>query len=369
MSYDAENDLRELLETIDKGPPLFIEVDEIVDPLTVKASLLLPAFNTPADTKVLVKQVKGHRGRDSFARHIAGDDRVSPLRKGDIVSFSGMMIGNGDAYVSSISSRTHDGMAGKVQFARALVRAGTTTVNKYGAVQYFTIVDALENFRPRSREEVVAAFKVVKARSEWGTPGFIMRDHEGNTRQYFVDKDHPVEALNDELESMGMFAPDARFLMMSAWNLRASSDQVMRDVNIKEEVSRKLGRVGSQFLAPKAKFPGFKTCGIIVCDEDEYAFGGKTGKTIRVAAGVQPVSHQELPISPREISFDARSSRKPVALAPLYKDETLMRHMEERAARSTPAQKPTQTPTPARQAPKPVSSFTAPVRRAGGPSF
>ena len=124
---------------LNAGRPMFIEVDEILSDNSIKGCLVLSAFGAKIDTKIHIHQAPGTKHIDSLPKHIAGNEYTSALRKGDIVSFDRVFIENGDCYAKRITSRTHDGMKGEVQFAVVHGRLGPATVGSFGALQTFTV--------------------------------------------------------------------------------------------------------------------------------------------------------------------------------------------------------------------------------------
>ena len=331
---DQEADRQYSEGLLDSGKPIFIEVDEILSDNSIKGALLLPAFGAKSDTMVHVHQAPGTTHFDSISRHISGNQYVSGLRKGDIVSFDRVFLQNGDAYAKRLTSRTHDGMKGNVQFAIVNGRLGPSSISKFGALQVFTVVDGSSAYRIENIEDFKLAYERTAEKDWLGTAGVVLRLPNGMANHITIDKDTPLQAVIEEIEYKGYLSDsDDWFEFVPAWKLRVSRDQVARDVDLKTPVTRHIGHIGSWFSIPKSIYTGFQPCGIILCDEDEFKFGGKTGKVIRVAGGIQPISHM-VAVDVRNIPSRARPELGPACdITTLFGDETLKSQMEDRLSR------------------------------------
>ncbi|MBY3433384.1 hypothetical protein HFN89_04310 [Rhizobium laguerreae] len=330
-----DSERAEAQEQLLKGQPLFLEIDEIVSADTVKGVLVLGAFGAPPDTKVHVKQLRTHSHIDSLARHIHGNDYFPALRKGDIVAFDRVFIEGGDAMTAHITARTHDGMKGRVQFLMGMARASATTVSKRGAQQFLTIVDGSQAFRADDESDIRAAYrKVCELPWSAGSGGFIARAFNGRTVEYHVNVENPLEGFIEEMTVQGHLQGKNWIELVPARKFPVGRDQVARDVDVRQEARKAVGKVGAQFMPQKGPYPGFRPSAIIVCDEDEWAFGGKTGKVQRVAAGIQPLN--------RSAVVDARSlptrihHKSFMDVSGLYSEATMDRMAAERAERRPP---------------------------------
>lgn len=328
----------EMQERLSKGVPLFVEIDEIVSDDTIKGGLVLSAFGAPIDTKVHVKQLYTHSHIDSLSRHIKGSDFMPALKKGDIVCFDRVFIDDGDALAAKISARTHDRMRGNVQFVKAMARASSTSVNKRGAQQYLTIADGSSAYRIFDTTDLRKAYAGLKE-EHWtaGGGGFIVMVHNRRPFEYHIDKDNPLEALIEDLEARRVFAENHYIEVIPVRKFPVGREQVMRDVDVRNEASKVYGNVGKQFLAPKSVYPGYRPCGIILCDEDEWAFGGKTGKIQRVAAGIQPLgAATPLDASHLPTRIHSNRTRTVMGVEGLYTPETMERLAKDRDSRRPP---------------------------------
>lgn len=330
-----DSERAEAQERLLKGQPLFVEIDEIVSQDTISGLLVLSAFGAPVDTKVHVRQLRTHSHIDSLARHIQGNDYVPALRKGDIVAFDSVFIDGGDAMTARVTARTHDGMKGRVQFAMGMARASMTTVSKRGAQQFLTIADGSQAYRVDDVDDIRFAYKNI-CEMPWtsGAGGFIARNYEGRVFEYHVGKDNPLQAFIEQVEAEGHLQGKRWLELIPARKFPVGREQVARDVDVRVEATKTLGRVGKQYMPERGRYPGFRHSAVILCDEDEWAFGGKTGKIQRVAAGIQPLN--------RTAAIDARVFpsriwvKDVLGVSGLYSDAAMDRLAAERASRRPP---------------------------------
>lgn len=334
----SESERADAHEMLNKGHPLFLEIDEIVSQDTIKGSLVLGAFGAPRDTKVHVRQLRTHSHIDSLTRHIQGSAYMPALRKGDIVAFDRVFIANGDAMTAQITARTHDGMKGRVQFVKCMARASTTSVNKKrGAMQQLTIVDGNQAFRVENDEDVRLVHKRV-CEMDWtaGAGGFVVRTPNGRAYEYHVTKDNPLQAFLDDIGARRHFDNGGWLELIPARRFPVGREQVSRDVDIRTETTKAIGNVGRWYMGDRFRFPGFKPSAVILCDEDEWAFGGKTGKIHRVAAGIQPLNRAK-PVEPADIPSRIEPQLGTVMpISGLYSEATMDRMAEDRASRRPP---------------------------------
>lgn len=329
-----ESERAETQEQLLNGQPLFVEIDEIVSANTISGVLVLPAFGAPIDTKVHVRQVRTQSPYDSITRHIEGSDRVPALRKGDIVAFDRVFLAGGDAMAAQISARTHDGMRGRVQFLTGMARASATTVSERGAQQTLTVVDGSQAWRADNAEDIKAVYeKVLEMPWTGGKGGFVARMADGYTMEYHVTKEYSLAAFIDEVEARGYLEGQGWIELIPARKFPVGQDQVARDVNVRKIAPRTVGRVGSKYLPEKGGYPAFRRSAVILADEEEWAFGGKTGKLVRAAVGIQPLGREPV-VGLRFIptrTFDKPSKVFPVEQ--LYSDTAMDRMLAERVER------------------------------------
>lgn len=342
-----EEAARELLES---GSPLVVRFDEAVaaPESAIKGFLLVDAFGTKAGTRVTVMQAEGFRGRrGALAAAISGDDRHPALVKGDVVAFSNAYAETGVARVGRITARTHDGLVGHVQVFTAMARASQSKVSKKGASQYLTVADGKAASVARGYEDVGQAFAAAKARP-WpgGAAGLIFRDRGGGTGEFFEEPDSGIDHLLDELRHHGILdGPEDALELIPAWRLPMGREQVTMDVDPRQETPRPVsGPFTQQFESRSIRGQGFLPCLVIACDEDEWAFGGKTGRRVRVAHGVQPLFKRE-PVPVERLPSSVRTcGGTPNTVLSLYGEEELARLAAERAARRGPDPEPERSP-------------------------
>jgi len=333
-------------ELLNGGVPLVVRFDEAVggpEP-AIKGFLVVDAFGTKAGTRVTVMQAEGFRGRrGTLADAIAGTERHPALVKGDIVAFSKAYAHEGVARVGQMTARTHDSQLGHVQVFTAMARASQSKVSKKGASQYLTIADGKAAVVARTYIGVEKAFNEAKARA-WpgGAAGLIFRDRQGGTGEFFEEPDSGIDHLLEELNHLGALSGDKDVLeVIPAWRLPMGREQVTLDVDPRVETPRPVsGAFTQQFESKSIRGQGFLPCLVIACDEDEWAFGGKTGRRVRVAAGVQPlfgrdpVPAAKLPSSVRAFGGNANT------ILTLYGDDDLALNAAARVSRRGPDPQP-----------------------------
>ena len=286
-------------ELLAGGFPLALRFDEAApgeDP-AIKGFLLVDALGTKAGTRVVVRQSEAFRSsRGSLAEALAGSDRVAPLVKGDVVAFSSAYVDGGVARVGAITARVHDRLLGEVQVFTAMARPSQSRVSKKGAMQSLTVADGKAAAVARNAGDVAEAFAAAKGRA-WpgGAAGLILRDRKGGTGEFFEEKDAGIDFLLQELSHSGAFAQKDDVLeVIPAWRLPMGRDQVVKDVDPRVETQKPVsGTFTMQFEPKKSRGQGFLPCLVVACDEEEWAFGGKTGKKVRVASAVQPIFRRE----------------------------------------------------------------------------
>jgi hypothetical protein len=333
-----ESERAEAQEKLLNGKPLFVEIDEIVSADTIKGVLVLGAFGAPIDTKVYVKQERTQSHIDSLARHIEGSDWFPALRKGDIVCFDRVYLEGGDAYAARITSRTHDAMKGRVQFTIGMARASTTTVSKRGAQQFLTIADGSQAFQVMNDNDIRLAYNNI-CEMPWaaGVGGFIARTPGGRTFEYHINNENPLQAFIEEVGVQGHFNDGGWLELVPARKFMVGRQQVARDVDVRVEAPKTTGKVGSWYMTPGMRFPGFRRTAVILADENEWAFGGKTGKIHRVAAGIQPLD-RSAPVDARLLPSRIRHATPSTVfgVSELYGEAAMDRMAADRDTRRPP---------------------------------
>lgn len=338
-------------ELLDSGSPLVVRFDEAVPGQEpgIKGFLEVDAFGTKAGTRVTVMQAQGFRGkRGALADAISGTVRAAALVKGDVVAFSRAYPEGGIARAGQMTARTHDGLLGQVQVFTAMARAEQSRVSKKGASQFLTVADGKAATVAADYGAVEKAFQDASARV-WpgGAAGLIFRDRKGGTGEFFEAKDSGIDHLIDELRHHNVLGGEKDVLeLIPAWRLPMGREQVTMDVDPRQETQRPVsGAFTRQFESRAIRGQGFLPCLVVACEEDEWAFGGKTGKRIRVASSVQPLFRRE-PVPADKLPSAVRAYGGSVnTVLSLYGPEALARMAEERASRRGP------DPAPQRQQP------------------
>lgn len=338
-----EDAAREILAS---GVPLAVKFDEALSggEAGFKGFLLVDAFGTKAGTRVSIMQAQGFRsGRGRLAEAVSGSEKVPAMVRGEVVAFSSAYVQDGVARVGQVTARAHDSLMGEVQVFTAMARPSQSRVSKKGAMQSLTVVDGKAAVVGRTYEDVAAAFDAAKARS-WpgGAAGLVFRDRAGGTGEFFVDKDSGIDHLVEELRHVdALSGKDDILELIPAWRLPMGRSQVTMDVDPRQETQRPVsGPFTMQFEAKKLRGQGFLPCLVIACEEEEWAFGGKTGKKVRVASSVQPLFRRE-PVAAEKLPSAVRAYGGNVnTILPLYDDASLKKMAAERAARRGPDPEP-----------------------------
>lgn len=320
-------------QLMEKGDPIVLRIDEIVGEDAVRGTLLVPALGRRHDQQIVVHDIfDGPRAR-SLRAAIQGTKWIAPLAPADVVTFeSGFELG-GKIRSGKVSGRTHGRMPGDVQVISAMARPSDAVVNKKGALQSLTIASGADARSARTPEKVVEVLDWARAQA-WpgGAAGVIMRDRFRNTREFFEERGLDSRALLEDLEGI-LRGPDDLIEVIPAWRVQMGFEQVTRDVDpTKPTTSPVSGPFSRRFSLGNGR-KGFVPCLVILADEEERAFGGLTGRMIRVAAGVQPID--KLPAIPREeLPSKVRAKDgKPNGIIKLYDEETVKLMAEERAER------------------------------------
>jgi len=324
---------------LDEGVPLAVTFDEIIhggNETAIRGHLLVNAFGTEAGTRVAIKQSVAVRGGRTLQEAVKGSTKVPPLTKGDVIVFESSYAEDGVARVGQVAVRTHDAMSGPVQVLTAMARPSQSKVSKRGAWQTLLVADGENAVMARSYSDVEAAFAKV-AQKAWpgGAPGFIIRSEHG-TGEFIAEPDAGIDYLIEELRHEQMFADHGDSVeLIPVWRLPMGRSQVVRDVDPRKETPLTSGPFTRKFEKGfNTNMRGFLPCLIVACDEEEWAFGAKTGKSVRVAAGVNPILlRNPVPSSRLPTPFRNQGS-KPNGILCLYSDQELKVMAEARARRA-----------------------------------
>jgi len=321
------------------GEPVVVRFDETVpgEAPAIKGFLVVDAFGTKAGTRVTIAQAPGlEPWRGALTEAISGSDRVPPLVRGEVVAFSSAYVENGIALAGEITARAHGRLLGEVQVFTAMARPSQSRVSKKGASQFLTVADGKAATVARRYEDVERAFAAIKAR-KWpgGAAGLLFRDNAGGCGHFFEEKDSGIDHLIEKMRDNDMISgPRGVIEIVPAWQLPMGREQVTRDVNPKAETKGPVsGRFTVRFEVDKRQKQGFLPCLVVACDEEEWAFGGKTGRIHRVAHAVQPLFGRTPVMADRLPTAVRPYGGQPNTVLSLYDDATVAKMAQERAAR------------------------------------
>jgi hypothetical protein len=223
-----------------------------------------------------------------------------------------------------------------VQVVTAMARPTKSLVNEKGALQSLVITDGGNAKTARSVDKVKQFFSWVRSQP-WpgGAPGMIIRDQHGMiTKEFFAEGRSTIDSLVEDLEFEEVFNNDAVIELIPAWRLPMGRDQVTRDVDPKVKTAAQIGPFTRRFVSKDTKgFPGFLPCLVVLCHEDQWEFGGKTGKKAMVAAGVQPLDKLP-PIAREALATSVRVQKSaPNTINRLYDEDTMAAMAKERIQR------------------------------------
>lgn len=272
------------------GQPLIVSVESIENDRTIKAKLMVAGLNTKEGTRVTIEQAVASPNFRSLANAITGSDRVAPLRPGDIVCFDKAYINKGNAAVGIVTARTHDKMRGNVQAITCMAKVSRASVSERGATQFISIINPAEAMIAEHMDHVKRAFEIVSEK-KWpgGEPGFIIRQNGGAGITWTLKKGEKFQALLEDLEYNEVFADGAKIELIPAWSLPAGRDQVSLDVDVRKNTEAVFGPVSTLYQTDARKgLTGYVASLAIIGEEEEFAFGGPTGKVIRTVSGIQP---------------------------------------------------------------------------------
>lgn len=319
-----------------RGAPLVARVDKILGDSTLVVSPLVPALGKKANEPITIRMAPSKARTRTIAEAIAGTEKTAKIVPADIIAFDNAFEFEGEVLVDQISARTSDTMRGQVQVITAMARPSKSRVNAKGALQSLTIADGKHGYAATSTDKVREMFEWVKAQP-WpgGTPGLLIRDADGYATEFFEEGRKTINTLIEDMEHEDVFAnSDAVIELVPLWRLPMGRDQVIKDVDPRQETAEQAGPFTRKFISPETRnYPGFLACLVILADEEQWEFGGKTGKVIRVAAGVQPL-YKDSPKPRERLPSRVRTCKGTVnTVNTLYDRETLEAMMKEREDR------------------------------------
>ncbi|CAH1689268.1 conserved hypothetical protein [Hyphomicrobiales bacterium] len=225
----------------------------------------------------LVTALTGARSPEGRVTH-----RTAP---GDLIVLEAAFI-EGDALVCGrVAGRIHDGMSGPVQVMKALARISAANVHKGGFSQWVSIPDPLAARVMRNAGDVEAlVMSQIGREFPGGEVSFYMRSRAGR-QEFKMDPGEKAAAYVTRLVEANRLLAGGPVELMPIFSVHVGRDQSLREgINTRvETVGKVLGSVS------KLYGEGYVPSLLILCDEDKWAFGGKTEKTHRVAACVEPL--------------------------------------------------------------------------------
>lgn len=324
---EAERKLR-------KGVPLIVRMEgAFSDPKEGIRAAIIAGPN--AGREIMIQQAPTlTHGPDQLIHAIEGTKYTPALVQGDIIAFSRSYFQGETLMAGRIGARTHDKMLGNVQVMLAAARPSKSSVNKTGAYQNLTIVNPAG---ATVVNNLIDAEKFLRKCEENATPGervgFIIRDRQRECEEFFPDDERDVDFFLEELDHGEVFDGETPYAMIPTTLLPVGRDQIARELG---DPTRKTdgavrGKLSRQYTPEKSSRAGFIQSLVIVNDEEEWKFGGKTGKTIRVAGGIQPSSNSE-PVLAERLNIDPHAGNV-AKVSKFFKKEQMVEAEKERRKR------------------------------------
>lgn len=274
---------------------------------------------------------------------------VAPSAVGDVLVFENAIARGDELIVGRLVTRTHDGMSGPVQVARVLAMPTSSSVSKRGARQDAIIADPSKAVIVRNPQELEAfAKRELAGRWPGGRYGLVLRN-KNDCGDILADEDPRLETVDAFIKRL---VEDNKVLeggpveVTPIWRLPMGREQVMRDIDPREVTNQKVVGPFTKLYANK-EGRCFQPSIAIFADEDEWAFGGKTGRRHRVIAGLHPLMSTAT-FKMTTLPTPARSNgEKVAAIRCLFKTDTDV----DAAARARAERQPKAPPRPANAAP------------------
>lgn len=280
-------------ERLRTSPPAPVTLTSIENG-DVRACLLLDGPLGPGGTPVRLVQKPGSYGlsMDEITRGgKRGEREISASGPGDVLVFENGYMEGDVLTVGKLGTRIHEGMTGPVQVARLLARPSKSSVSKRGVTQFATLVDPSVATVVRTREEF-AAFARQHLVNEWPGGSFglllrtrdecadVMRDDDGKrpeTLDAFVARMLDVNKIMDDGKPVEL---------IPIWSLPMGQEQVVREGDVKAERASSIGRFSSLYGSHRT---AFQPSLVLIGDEEEWAFGERTGNFRRAVLGMHPL--------------------------------------------------------------------------------
>ena len=303
---------------------------------------------------------------------------------GDVIVVSGAYAKGAELLCGGVSTRVHDDMAGPVQVMRILARPSAVTVGKHGAHQSVKVADPSLAETVGSSADLSALMQRMRSR-KWpgGELGFILRNaNKAPGRMSEEEWREAHEIAPDDRESDAAFVKrlvEVNDILSAGpveavptWRMPLARAHMYREnVDLKtNSVAPRTGAITAAYQTSGSKpRVGFLPTFVILSDDDEWAFGAKTGKRVRTCQGLQPARSGD-PVMRYDIATRARATgrdgkpRSVVVPASLFKDddavEAARRAREARGGKSATRSAPAAGPAPSMPPRSPVISGPRP---------
>ncbi len=296
-----------------------------------------------AGTPVKLRQgndVWGVSLADALTGRKDGGKAIQPSIPGDVIVFEAGYLDRDELVVGRIAGRTHDGIQGHAQVMKVLARASYTSVSKRGITQYACLADPASAKAVRTHDDVAALVVEHKLRAfPGGEVSFLLRCRDRQEEFRFDPGEKPDAFVRRLVETNAIIAKGPVELM-PLFHMQMGREQSLReglDPRV-ETAGKSMGRLSKLYSTGRGA--GFLPSIAIICDEDEWAFGGKTGKRSRVAACLDPLEIGS-PVSTFKIPSAFMRDQRGALMTPyqsreLWRPEELEAMAADRKTRFTP---------------------------------
>jgi len=234
-----------------------------------------------------------------------GDEKHVPrTAPGDVIVFSLARAHGHDLSCGAVVARMHDGMAGPVQALHVLARPGPLSVTKLGAIQSVRLADPAAAKVVGTAKDMETFAAAMSARP-WpgGQLGFILRDASMPFAKMGEERARVAhEVAPDDKESMAAFLrrlvvdneilKDGPVEAIPTWRMPLSVAHMFRegiDLKVPQREPR-VGAVGRHYkLDGSRQSLGYQPSFVVLADDDEWAFGARSGRKVRTCMALQPL--------------------------------------------------------------------------------
>lgn len=267
---------------------------------------------------------------------VDGKRAVPPSAVGDLVIFENAIVRGSDLIVGEVATRVHDAMDGPVQIARVLARPTRASVSEKGVTQYVSLMDPSRAAMISSLDDLVS-FMMTRFGEGWpGGHVTVAFRRNGACREVALDSDgkwiEKPEAFAKRMIEVNDLLDSGPVEAIPLWSLPVGIEQARRDVNPHQMTP---GKITGPFTALYGtRGQAFMPSIAILTDEDEFAFGGPTGRKVRCVSGLHPL-RTDLSITPATVPSLVKNNGLPVSqMRLMYKSaDAILEMSEKRAAR------------------------------------